>query len=349
MDEEDRGSSINKWKGNKNGNRLTWSRVKDVRGFFRFGGVLCWYGCPIRRASGKPAQSTSRLVSASSTARLNYIYLHLSSEYNQTAECQALIGGGDPQPDKIENIRNIIAIESDIWGAGRAASAQFRMLFFPISKHGAIHFSGGCPIAVGLSLFTAPPQSSQPLPRDPAPARISDPFHFPPSIPPRPRIHLVQATTRSVHFIRFQVDIFGFRPALYSHPQLKLQTIDGATFLDECLIGFLQPCFQSNDFVDWDVGPIYDDSFGINYYATIIYNDHQLMKWETWSNLLQVDPWRRWPRGGRRKRWEFRNWFRRQLPCAAACWPVIEIPVRMPGIPIASEPWARGSRPPSTK
>lgn len=30
-------------------------RVKEVLGFFRFGGVLFWYGCPIRRVMGKAA------------------------------------------------------------------------------------------------------------------------------------------------------------------------------------------------------------------------------------------------------------------------------------------------------
>lgn len=32
---------------------LTWIRVNDVRGFFLFGGVRFWYGCPIRLAIGK--------------------------------------------------------------------------------------------------------------------------------------------------------------------------------------------------------------------------------------------------------------------------------------------------------
>lgn len=34
-------------------------RVNDVRGFFLFGGVLFWYGCPIRRVIGKAAERIS--------------------------------------------------------------------------------------------------------------------------------------------------------------------------------------------------------------------------------------------------------------------------------------------------
>lgn len=34
----------------------TWIRVNDVRGFFLFGGVRFWYGCPIRRAIGNAVE-----------------------------------------------------------------------------------------------------------------------------------------------------------------------------------------------------------------------------------------------------------------------------------------------------
>lgn len=38
---------------NRFSSSATWMRVKEVRGFFRLGGVLFWYGWPIRRAMGK--------------------------------------------------------------------------------------------------------------------------------------------------------------------------------------------------------------------------------------------------------------------------------------------------------
>lgn len=38
---------------NRFSNSATWMRVNEVRGFFRFGGVRFWYGCPMRRAIGK--------------------------------------------------------------------------------------------------------------------------------------------------------------------------------------------------------------------------------------------------------------------------------------------------------
>lgn len=34
--------------------------MKEVRGFFRLGGVRFWYGCPMRRAMGKAAASAGR-------------------------------------------------------------------------------------------------------------------------------------------------------------------------------------------------------------------------------------------------------------------------------------------------
>lgn len=37
-------------------NSATWTLVKDVLGFFRFGGVLFWYGCPILRVIGNPVK-----------------------------------------------------------------------------------------------------------------------------------------------------------------------------------------------------------------------------------------------------------------------------------------------------
>lgn len=39
-------------------NSAICSLVNDVRGFFLFGGVLFWYGCPIRRVIGNVAGNT---------------------------------------------------------------------------------------------------------------------------------------------------------------------------------------------------------------------------------------------------------------------------------------------------
>lgn len=44
-------------------NSAICSLVNDVRGFFRFGGVLFWYGCPIRLVIGNAAEKNRILVS----------------------------------------------------------------------------------------------------------------------------------------------------------------------------------------------------------------------------------------------------------------------------------------------
>lgn len=41
---------------NRFSSSATWTLVNDVLGFFRFGGVLFWYGWPILRVMGKPGK-----------------------------------------------------------------------------------------------------------------------------------------------------------------------------------------------------------------------------------------------------------------------------------------------------